>query len=327
MNALVLGGSGLVGRYLVARLIKDGHAVDVLTRDAARVSGSGARALVADLSQPDWLTRAGIGLANYDAIFHLAYATRTDEQYNRTVTVDSVRAVMDGLRTLSDGKPRHVVYIGSMVVFGATPADSVVTEQSARVGDTTYAANKLAATQLALEPMPHVHRSVLHPTGVYDASSRRIKQYRGLLESNYIPMRHGGSGFNNIVHADDVALAALMCLDRARRDPAPHGEEFIINGEVVVYRDWFAQLAETVENKSWLRLPPLARPLCRGPVRRLLNAAGVCCPLPIPDYKLSAYEMQTEFSSAKARTHFGYAPQRPSFREMCASLRTPPSRA
>ena len=55
---VVAGGSGLLGRRVVARLLDEGHPVRVLTRDRARaeqVLGTGPQIVEVDVRRPDGL--------------------------------------------------------------------------------------------------------------------------------------------------------------------------------------------------------------------------------------------------------------------------------
>jgi nucleoside-diphosphate-sugar epimerase len=314
MNILVLGASGLVGRHLLDCLSEAGHSVDAVSRNPQQFEArSGTRGLRADLAMPDWITESGIALSQYEVIYHLAYSSRLDEAYNYIVTVDSVRVLMEGLRRIEDSKPRHIVYVGSMAVFGLTPKDEVVTEDSDRVGDTAYARNKIAAAKFASMTRQGLMSTILHPTGVYDETSPRIQTYRQLLSKNYIALRAGGMGTNNIIHAADVACALTQCVQRTSSMPT---EEYIINGESISYGSWFSRLASTSTKHTWLQLPRAARLFCRGPVRRIFNAAGIRCPLPVPDYKLAAFEHQVRYNSDKAERHFDFHP-RTHFDEFC----------
>jgi nucleoside-diphosphate-sugar epimerase len=272
--------------------------------------------VVADLADGDWLLRSALRLADYEVVYHLAYAAGEDDVYNRAVTVDSVRALVDGLRVLADGRPRHFVYTGSMVVFGANPTDRTVTEASAKRADTLYAENKIAATMCAMGATPGLLCTVIHPTGVYAEHSSRINSYRALLAHNYVPNQLSKRSVNNIVYADDVAVALLQCLDRPRDRLA---EEYIINGETKLFVEWFSELSGTVRSRSWVRLPAFTRHICRGVVRRFLNSFGVGCPLPFAEKKGSVFAQETVYSSDKAREHFGFNPQM-SFRQVCERL-------
>ena len=100
-RVVVLGGSGFVGRRLVARLLADGHRVCVLSRDAAtrdRVpAGAGHR--VGDVYDPAFL---GEAFAGADAVVNLVGILNErgdDGRGFRKVYVELADAAIDAMRT------------------------------------------------------------------------------------------------------------------------------------------------------------------------------------------------------------------------------------
>jgi nucleoside-diphosphate-sugar epimerase len=319
MRILVIGGTGLLGGYLLRRLIQKKCHIDLITRNPANLTvvSDDIHPIVIDIAKKDWLHPSELCLADYDVIYHLAYATSGDEAYDRAVTVDSVCVLNNALRELADDRERHFIYVGSMVVFGANPDDRTVTEASPKRGDTLYAKQKIAATKCAMVASPSLLCTVLHLTGVYTEFSSRIDSYRAILMHNYIPNHLSKKSINNIVHADDVSYALVLCIDRPRDQLA---EEYIINGEIKPFVEWFSELSGTVRCRSWLYLPSFTRYVCRGGLRRFLNIIGIGCPLPYAEKKGSVFDQETVYSSEKARQHFGFNPQI-TFRQVCEQLK------
>lgn len=321
MKVLVLGGTGLVGGYLVSRLLAAGRSVDVLSRDCSRVpTADRLRAIRGDLAEPSWLGHPELALASYDAVYHLAYATTPDSGYDRAVTTESVVSLVRALDGMGDTGPRHVVYLGSMAVFGATPP-ARVDESAPRVGDTAYATNKIDATRALLNHAGSYLATVLHPTGVYDMErSKRIRSYTELLASRYIVTAAGALGTTNIVHADDVAAACVQALDRPS---APRSVEYLINGESLSYAEWFASLEKWLGVDGYRRVPEPIAAVARvvpAPVRRL---ARLRLPARVPDYKAAAFEHVAVFDSSKAAAELGFHPIH-RFRDLCAAAEYSP---
>lgn len=283
MRWLVIGGTGLVGRYLIPLLAGCGHVVHVVSRNPAAVPG-GAVTILADVSDRDWVAPL---TQNYDVVCHMAYATTEEEEYNRAVTVQSV---IDLLQHFQKVRLQHFIYLGSMAVFGEM---------------TPYAQNKLEASQAVLKASVPFRVTVLHPTGVYDADSKRMRDYRAMFEDGYIAAP--ADGITNIVHADDVAGAIVTS---ASRTMGARAEEYIINGESLSYREWFAVIERKAGVDTWPKLPPWLSPFIRGPVAKLARKLRVRKALPIPAYKLAAYRAKMTFSSERAEQDFGFSPQR-----------------
>jgi uncharacterized protein YbjT (DUF2867 family) len=72
MRVLVTGGTGVFGRYAVRRLVERGHAVCVLSRQAAPALPAGVTAVRGDLVSADGLPAA---MAGVEAILHAASNT------------------------------------------------------------------------------------------------------------------------------------------------------------------------------------------------------------------------------------------------------------
>ena len=74
MRVLVTGGTGVFGRYAVRQLLARGHAVRVLSRQAAPTLPAGVTAVRGDLAKPEALTAA---VAGVEAVLHAASNTGT----------------------------------------------------------------------------------------------------------------------------------------------------------------------------------------------------------------------------------------------------------
>ena len=97
-NILVLGGSGFVGRHLVARLVAGGRNVRVPTRRLARARPltvlPTVQVLEADVMDPATLPRL---LAGQDAMVNLVGVLHASSTQFQQVHVDFVRRVMEAL--------------------------------------------------------------------------------------------------------------------------------------------------------------------------------------------------------------------------------------
>ncbi|UQX87445.1 SDR family oxidoreductase [Jatrophihabitans telluris] len=67
---LVAGGTGTLGRQVVARLVSSGHQVRVLTRVAAHAAGLGAQVSIGDVRDPSSLAAASTGCETVVAATH-----------------------------------------------------------------------------------------------------------------------------------------------------------------------------------------------------------------------------------------------------------------
>src|SRR5690606_25022265 len=124
------------------------------------------------------------------------------------------------------------------------------------------------------------------------------------------------TGRRQPVHVDDLADAAMACLDA----PATHGRAYAVpGGEALPYRERVARtLAALPERPRLLLLPPALSGALLGPSRLLGLASG------FNDAALARMRQDLVFDPAPAQRDFGYAP-RPFAPD--AAMLTPPGGA
>ncbi len=124
MHVVVSGGSGLIGRRLVAGLAADGHRARVLSRSPQRISGlpDGAEAAAWDARSAEQLTPL---LAGADAVVHLAGEGIADGRWTaerkrriRDSRVESSAAVAAAIAA-AEPRPRVLVQASAVGYYGA----------------------------------------------------------------------------------------------------------------------------------------------------------------------------------------------------------------
>jgi predicted dehydrogenase/uncharacterized protein YbjT (DUF2867 family) len=151
---LVTGATGLLGRHLVGRLLRDGRRVRVLTRRAPHESWAGndlVETFFGDLGDPAAVDRA---VAGTTVVFHLGATMRgTPAEFDRG-TIDGTRHVVRSV--LTHAVPR-LVHVSSLAVLhlaacgGGQTIDEAwpLEPDAASRGD--YTRTKLAAEQIVTE--------------------------------------------------------------------------------------------------------------------------------------------------------------------------------
>jgi len=197
----------MVGAAIVQRLVSRGYAVRILTRSSAR-SDNGIEYVRGALDDEDAIRRL---IADATAVFHCAAELR------RTPLMWDVNvAGTERLVTLIRAEPvRSFCFISSAGVVGLTD-EKWVTEDTPCNPQNSYERSKWAAEQVvAGAGMTDCQMIILRPTDVID--DRRP----GALA---LPMRGTwrdvlqvvlkGAECAHVVHAADVAAAALFLVDR-----------------------------------------------------------------------------------------------------------------
>jgi nucleoside-diphosphate-sugar epimerase len=155
VRVAVIGAAGMIGRKLVARLVRDGQL------GGTEVSHLGLVDLVQPDSPPDWggtsecwsadLTAPGSAEAliagRPDVIVHLAAVVSGEAEANfdhgYRVNLDGTRALLEAIRAVhsTDGYRPRLVFSSSIAVFGA-PMPDVTPEDFATTPLTSYGTQK-----------------------------------------------------------------------------------------------------------------------------------------------------------------------------------------
>jgi uncharacterized protein (TIGR01777 family) len=213
-RVLVAGGSGFIGRALVAQLLARNDEVTVLTRGAASAK-QGARALNWDPSN----AASARFTADYDAVVNLAgeqavgvrYTEQTKDRILKS-RVESTAWLVQAIER-AEHKPR-VFLAGSAIGYYGSKLDSRRVDESAPAG-TDFLARVCVAWEAAAERAESSSvRVVRARTGIV------LSEQGGALESMLRPFKwfvggpigSGEQGFSWI-HLDDEVAALLRCID------------------------------------------------------------------------------------------------------------------
>lgn len=168
-NVLVTGGTGFIGRHLVAALVVGGCRVRVLAREERPADCAADEWFAGDLRRPETLAGVAQGC---DTVFHLAgYAHAASKAYpeeiekHRLINLDGTQAVLD--EALSAGVSRFV-FVSSVKAGGQDP-DRCMDETDAIVPTDPYGRIKheCEAKVFSACAENHVHAAVIRPALVY----------------------------------------------------------------------------------------------------------------------------------------------------------------
>lgn len=271
--ALVFGGSGQIGAPLLAALWERGWAVLALSRDTQP-------ALPGVCWQLGELAATGLLPPRVEAIFSCGPLDGFAQWF--------ARAAPDCRR---------------VIAFGSTSVE--VKRDSVDSAERDVAARLRAAEEslFAAAAARNVHATVLRPTLVYgagrDATLTRIATLARRLHGFALP--GDALGLRQPVHVDDLAAAAIACLDAA----ATHGQAYALpGGETLAYREMVAKvLASLPERPRLWTLPPALFRMLLMPARAAGLASG------FGDAALARMREDLAFDAAPARRDFGYAPR------------------
>ena len=268
MIVAVLGASGKTGRYVAARLAREGHHVVAVGRSAERLERIDApvERRVADLDEPQTVAAA---LVKAEAVVSLAHA-----RFAATVL---------GALPLSC---RRVVLTGSTRKFTALPdpaADAV------RAGEAAFLASGKAGV-------------MLHPSMIYGAPddrnvNRLLRLFRGWPHwlPVVVPLPGGGRHLVQPVFVDDVVEAFAAAVAR----PDAVGASIVVAGPAPISYAAFVRACAAAAGRSVAFLPvPTALLIA---IAGLMGALGVRPPFGAAELRRAAETKRFDVTDLRAR--------------------------
>lgn len=209
MKCLIVG-CGYVGMSLGAELVRLGHEVYGLRRDASakdEITAAGLHSLFADITKPETLASLP---RQFDWVVHCVAAGGEAENYRR-IYLEGTRRLLEWL---SASPPEKFIYTSSTSVYGQT--DGSVVKESSPAEPAVETSRVLVETEkLILEAF---HRDkfpaiILRVAGIYGPD--RGHWFKQFLK-NEARMDGDGAHFLNMIHRDDVAGCITAALKRGR---------------------------------------------------------------------------------------------------------------
>jgi nucleoside-diphosphate-sugar epimerase len=255
VRVFVAGGTGVIGRRLVPRLVARGHQVTATTTSAAKLGlleQLGAEAVVMD-----GLDAASVGeavaAARPDAIVHqmtgLSAAHAGKPNLRRAdrffATTNRLRSEgVDHLLAAAEATGvSHFVAQGHASMNGIRKGGWVKTEEEPlEVIEGTKAINHLE------DVVVKAGGAVLRYGGFYGpgAWEDQVK----LVRRRWFPLVGGGTGYVSWVHVDDAASATVMAVEQQAK-----GVFNIVDDEPAPVSEWLPYLAECAGAKPPRRIP------------------------------------------------------------------------
>jgi UDP-glucose 4-epimerase len=260
-RVLVTGGSGFIGRNLVAALSADGCEVRVV--DLNPHPDPEVDTLVGDICDHEVLVEAlSLGV---DAVVHLAAVTsvlRSVDHPELTYRTN-VAATADLLELARRQGLSPVVFASTSAVVGALAANGTISEDSPLRPLSPYGATKAAAEMLmsAYDASYGVRGAVLRLTNVYGPGmalkdSIVARLMRAVLAGSTFEIYGDGRQVRDYVHVGDVVEAIKAAL----ADPAWNGPVSVGSGESISVLD----MVERVRRATGARFPVVHGPARRG---------------------------------------------------------------
>ncbi len=272
-RVLVSGATGIVGHFLLPRLVAEGMEVHALSR--RRQAPGAVRWHVGDMTDEQWSR----GLSALDLVIHAA-------------PLWLLPPLLPAL---------HLLGVSRLIAFGSTSRYTKRDSPSAH--ERSVAASLVRAEADLAEQGGFLNWTVFRPTLIYGGGrDRNITAIAGFIRRfGFFPVAGAAAGQRQPVHAEDLAEACLQALQA----PATHGQGFDLGGgEVLSYREMVRRIFEGLGRRP--RIAPV-------PVAALRAAAGLAALVPgfrsLDPAMIDRMNQDLVFDPAPARAAFGYAPR------------------
>ena len=299
---LVTGGATFSGLHLVRSLVRDGHAVRVMTQSLERARAllpAETEVLVGDVTDRADVARA---MEGREVVYHLADSagtgrvTSTDDHWRMNVL--GTRLVMQA--ALDEGV-RRIVHSGTARVHGDTGRGSANEESAFRPAN-AYDLTKMQGERLALlfareRGLPV---AFARPTWTYGADDRRFRRMMSAVRRGHVVIPGTRRARVHPIHVDDLVRGLKLL---ATRDDAV-GECFILGGpEHSALDELITVLARAIGvRRPQVHIPELSTRLLMWASERLSFTGGL-------RGRLEFFTKSHVFDVGKAARVLGFSPR------------------
>lgn len=257
MKFFVAGGTGAIGRPLVAKLLAKGHTVVALTRspeDAPGLIERGIEPAIADVFDPDAI-KAVLSRAQPEVVIEQLTAlprTYTRESMSAAAPLNTRIRLEGGANVLAAAKAAGVRrYLRQSIAFWAIPGPGLADEQTPLALDASpaVAADARLVTELEhrllgsldIEGIILRYGFLYGPGTWFNPDGDVAKQVR----QQQFPIVGNGEGVWSWLHIEDTAIATVAAAEHGNP-----GIYIIANDEPLPVREWLPAFAQ------WLNAPP-----------------------------------------------------------------------
>src|SRR6476659_5062505 len=260
MKIFVAGGTGTIGRPLIAKLLAKGHALVALTRSPEKAQAlvqQGIEPAIADVFDSD-AVKAVVSRAQPEVVIEQLTAlprTYTRESMNAAAALNNRIRLEGGANVLAAAQAAGVRrYLRQSVAFYAIPGPGLADEETPLAFDasTAVAAGAREVTELEhrLLGNPNMEGIVLRygffygPGTWFNPDGDVVQQVR----QQQFPIIGNGEGVWSWLHIEDAAIATIAAAEQGKP-----GVYLLANDQPLSVQEWVSSFAR------WLNAPPPPR--------------------------------------------------------------------
>ena len=294
MIVAVTGGTGFIGKHLIARHIARGDQVRYLTRQVPANVITGATAVVGDLTASVDELRSFV--QGVDVLYHCAAELNDATLMHKTNVLGT-----QNLLAAASGEVKRWVQLSSTGVYGNKPAQDV-NEDAALNPMNPYEISKAAADELVYKAMmaQQLQGVILRPSNVYgvDMPNQSLFQLINMIKRGWFFFIGEKSAMANYIHVENVIDALVLC---GTADLPQNAQTYIVS-DCRSLEDFVAIIA------SALAIDCPKKRLPETVVRMVARLGDYLPRFPLRASRVDALTYQHHYQTAKIEAELGYQP-------------------
>lgn len=263
MKALVTGGHGFIGSFLVEKLLKEDFSVRCLVRKNSNLKW--VKKLPIEFIYGDITDKASLipAVQDCDYIYHIAGAIKgsTQEKFF-SVNTDGTLNLAEAAQKISNLK--RFVFVSSVAAVGPVIGNEKPREDSECCPVSVYGASKLEAEKLLKEKYPDLPLTIIRPPIVYGPRDENFLTFFKFAKIGFFPKLPPKEKYYSIVYVKDLVEGIYLA---SRSENAKGQTYFISNPEIYSFEKMAECMSEPFsKTPSFIYVPKT--------VVRLLSFAG-----------------------------------------------------
>ncbi len=262
MKILVTGGTGFIGTFAVSAMIKAGHSVRLLVRDADKMQRvfEPHNVVIEDYVVGDIIDEKAVrqALEGCDAVIHAAAMVATSEKYADQVYHTNVNGTKNVIGLAVDAGVKHIIFMSSITAIICPHVESVNEESKVGTAENIYGKSKIDCEHYVRDLQAKgVHITILYPAGVIGPFDPALSEAMGGIQyflTNCSIVTPSG------VQYIDVRDCAEIILRIVKMDDAP--DRLVLGGH---YYSWSEEvdILDELTGRKILRIPMSSKNIVR----------------------------------------------------------------
>ena len=305
-SILITGGTGFIGIPLVKKLHELGYELKLLIRENSNLTPfkelNNIDYIIGDVQDIISLEKA---VNNVDIIYHLAAYTAIWAK-NKSIYYDVNVKGTENIANVALENNLKLFYVSSFTALGPTPPEAVDETHENENFFMEYEKSKFQAKKLVKEIIPKgLKVMIFYPGIVYGPGDFNVfgRMLFDVMRGKILPLGvcpGKGEAITCVSYVFDISNALVDVINREDL----FGEEFILGGENVKFKEYLDLIAKIGRNKKSIKLPfPIAMAYAWFlEVKAKINKKTPYLTRPT----LRAIKYHRSYSSKKAIDKFGY---------------------